>query len=126
MPRRKQILGAAILGTGGDEAIHGILDAMNAKAPYTTPLGRAHPPDRVGTDPDVVARPAAGISRLMSLALTGDPRFANARSVRNAIDRMRLRQANRLVAAGALVGKDNLVRLEPADITVSRVFGTGP
>ena len=54
------------------------------------------------------------------------PRFANARSVRNAIDRMRLRQANRLVAAGALVGKDDLVRLEPADITVSRVFGTGP
>jgi pyruvate/2-oxoglutarate dehydrogenase complex dihydrolipoamide dehydrogenase (E3) component len=30
-----QILGAAILGTGGDEAIHGILDAMNAKVPYT-------------------------------------------------------------------------------------------
>ena len=29
----KQILGAAILGTGGDEAIHGILDAMYAKAP---------------------------------------------------------------------------------------------
>ncbi len=27
----KQILGAAILGTGGDEAIHGILDLMNAK-----------------------------------------------------------------------------------------------
>ena len=32
----QQILGAAILGTGGDEAIHGILDAMNAKIPYTT------------------------------------------------------------------------------------------
>lgn len=30
----KQILGAAILGVEGDEAIHGILDAMNAKAPY--------------------------------------------------------------------------------------------
>jgi len=30
-----QILGAAILGTGGDEAIHSILDAMYAKAPYT-------------------------------------------------------------------------------------------
>ena len=29
----KQILGAAILGTGGDEAIHGILDMMNAKQP---------------------------------------------------------------------------------------------
>jgi len=30
------ILGAAILGTGGDEAIHGILDIMYAKAPYVT------------------------------------------------------------------------------------------
>ena len=30
------ILGAAILGVGGDEAIHGILDMMNAKVPYTT------------------------------------------------------------------------------------------
>ena len=32
----KQILGAAILGVGGDEAIHSILDVMYAKAPYTT------------------------------------------------------------------------------------------
>ena len=31
-----QILGAAILGVGGDEAIHCILDIMSAKAPYTT------------------------------------------------------------------------------------------
>jgi pyruvate/2-oxoglutarate dehydrogenase complex dihydrolipoamide dehydrogenase (E3) component len=31
----KQILGAAILGTGGDEAIHGLIDAMNARTPYT-------------------------------------------------------------------------------------------
>jgi len=31
----RQILGAAILGSGGDEAIHGILDAMNARMPYT-------------------------------------------------------------------------------------------
>ncbi len=31
----RQILGAAILGPGGDEAIHGILDAMNARIPYT-------------------------------------------------------------------------------------------
>ena len=29
-----EILGAAILGTGGDEAIHSILDVMYAKAPY--------------------------------------------------------------------------------------------
>jgi pyruvate/2-oxoglutarate dehydrogenase complex dihydrolipoamide dehydrogenase (E3) component len=31
----RQILGAAILGPGGDEAIHGIIDAMNARMPYT-------------------------------------------------------------------------------------------
>jgi probable Rubsico expression protein CbbX len=51
------------------------------------------------------------------------PRFANARSVRNAIDRMRLRQASRLVAAGTPVGKDDLIRLEADDIRLSRVFG---
>lgn len=32
----QEILGAAILGVGGDEAIHGILDVMSAKTPYTT------------------------------------------------------------------------------------------
>ncbi len=32
----KEILGAAILGVGGDEAVHEILDVMAAKAPYTT------------------------------------------------------------------------------------------
>jgi len=32
----KQILGASILGTGGDEVIHILLDLMYAKAPYTT------------------------------------------------------------------------------------------
>jgi pyruvate/2-oxoglutarate dehydrogenase complex dihydrolipoamide dehydrogenase (E3) component len=31
----KEILGAAILGTGGDEVIHSILDVMYSKAPYT-------------------------------------------------------------------------------------------
>ncbi|MFL5259465.1 MAG: FAD-containing oxidoreductase [Hyphomicrobiales bacterium] len=33
--KTKQILGASILGTGGDEVIHCILDLMYAKAPYT-------------------------------------------------------------------------------------------
>ena len=32
----QQILGAAILGVGGDEAVHGILDTMAARAPFTT------------------------------------------------------------------------------------------
>ncbi len=31
----KQVLGAAILGTGGDEVVHVLLDVMYAKAPYT-------------------------------------------------------------------------------------------
>ncbi|WP_105384840.1 FAD-containing oxidoreductase [Neorhizobium alkalisoli] len=32
----RQILGAAILGTGGDESIHGVLDMMNAGATFDT------------------------------------------------------------------------------------------
>ena len=31
-----KILGAAILGVGGDEVIHSILDVMSARRPYTT------------------------------------------------------------------------------------------
>ena len=38
----RQILGATILGTGGDEAIHGVIDIMNAGALYTV-LQRAVP-----------------------------------------------------------------------------------
>jgi pyruvate/2-oxoglutarate dehydrogenase complex dihydrolipoamide dehydrogenase (E3) component len=30
----REILGAAVLGPGGDEAIHCVLDTMYAKAPY--------------------------------------------------------------------------------------------
>jgi pyruvate/2-oxoglutarate dehydrogenase complex dihydrolipoamide dehydrogenase (E3) component len=37
-----RILGAAILGTGGDEAIHCILDTMYAGAPYTTITHAVH------------------------------------------------------------------------------------
>ncbi|PMS37381.1 pyruvate/2-oxoglutarate dehydrogenase complex dihydrolipoamide dehydrogenase (E3) component [Trinickia symbiotica] len=38
----KEILGAAILGVGGDEAIHCLLDAMYAKAPYTVVQRAVH------------------------------------------------------------------------------------
>ncbi len=38
----KQILGASILGTGGDEAIHCLLDTMYAEAPYTTISDAVH------------------------------------------------------------------------------------
>jgi len=33
--KSKEILGAAILGVGGDEAIHSILDIMYTQSPYT-------------------------------------------------------------------------------------------
>ena len=54
------------------------------------------------------------------------PRFANARSVRNALERARLRHANRLIAAGGSPPstKDDLMRLEPADFLASRVFSS--
>ena len=38
----RKIAGAAILGTGGDEAIHGVIDMMNADVPYDV-LQRAVP-----------------------------------------------------------------------------------
>src|SRR5258708_34344296 len=38
----RQILGAAILGTGGDEVIHCLLDIMYAKAPYTVVQRAVH------------------------------------------------------------------------------------
>jgi probable Rubsico expression protein CbbX len=51
------------------------------------------------------------------------PHFANARSVRNALDRMRLRQASRLFAdRERRLGRDELVTLDVADVRASRVF----
>lgn len=50
------------------------------------------------------------------------PRFAHARSVRNAIDRARLRHANRLFATGGKVGRDALMTIEAEDLLKSRVF----
>jgi probable Rubsico expression protein CbbX len=52
----------------------------------------------------------------------GQPDFANARSIRNAIERARLRQAARLVAADEPVGRSELVRIEAEDLLGSRVF----
>jgi probable Rubsico expression protein CbbX len=53
------------------------------------------------------------------------PLFANARSVRNALDRMKLRQASRLVEKGGCVAKEELMRLAASDIRQSRVFTGG-
>jgi probable Rubsico expression protein CbbX len=56
----------------------------------------------------------------------GQPHFANARSIRNALDRARLRQANRLFAAGGIASRDALATIVADDIRASRVFDTTP
>jgi probable Rubsico expression protein CbbX len=50
------------------------------------------------------------------------PHFANARSIRNALDRARLRQASRLFARAAPVTRDELATIAAADLRASRVF----
>jgi probable Rubsico expression protein CbbX len=52
--------------------------------------------------------------------------FSNARSVRNALDRARLRQANRLFGRrGRPLTKNDLMTLEAEDVLASRVFREG-
>jgi probable Rubsico expression protein CbbX len=94
--------------------------------------------------PDYALDELVAIARLMvaaqGYALSGDaesvlsdylarrmtqPRFANARSVRNAIERARLRQADRLVSAPGLIGKQELSLIEGEDFAKSRVFDAG-
>ena len=51
------------------------------------------------------------------------PNFANARSIRNALDRARLRQANRLYRdRDASLSREALMTIEPEDLRASRVF----
>jgi probable Rubsico expression protein CbbX len=54
------------------------------------------------------------------------PHFANARSVRNALDRARLRHASRLLSATGPIGDDALMTLIEDDLLASRVFKTDP
>ncbi len=55
------------------------------------------------------------------------PHFANARSIRNALDRARLRQANRLMAqAGRMLSRNDLMTIEAEEILASRVMGPDP
>jgi probable Rubsico expression protein CbbX len=50
------------------------------------------------------------------------PRFANGRSIRNAIERARMRQATRLFDSGRRLTRDDLVSIEADDILKSSVF----
>ena len=51
--------------------------------------------------------------------------FANARSIRNALDRARLRQANRLFVSSGKLSRLDLMTIEAEDILASRVFLEG-
>ena len=52
------------------------------------------------------------------------PLFSNARSIRNALDRLRLRQANRLVAdLDHVLTAEDIRSIEASDVLASRVFG---
>ena len=48
----KEILGAAVLGPGGDEAVHCVLDVMYAKSLIRNTARRAHSSHGVRIDPD--------------------------------------------------------------------------
>jgi probable Rubsico expression protein CbbX len=52
------------------------------------------------------------------------PNFANARSIRNALDRARLRQAMRLCSGNGVASREALQTIEAEDIRASRVFTT--
>jgi probable Rubsico expression protein CbbX len=70
------------------------------------------------------AQASAAMREYIALRRT-QPHFANARSIRNALDRARLRQANRLFAAGGIATRDALATLAAADLRASRVFAGG-
>ncbi len=87
------------------EELLAVADRMLAQLQY-----RLSPPARIALREYVVLR----MER---------PRFANARSIRNALDRARLRQASRLFAAmGPPVTREVLETIEAEDIRRSRVF----
>jgi probable Rubsico expression protein CbbX len=74
------------------------------------------------------AEAQAAMAEYIALRKT-QPHFANARSVRNALDRARLRQANRVFEAaaqgGSAVTAELLSTITAQDIRASRVFSGG-
>jgi len=68
---------------------------------------------------------AVALREYIALRMT-QPHFSNARSIRNALDRARLRQANRLFSQrGRPLTRLDLITIEAQDIRASRVFGEG-
>jgi len=64
---------------------------------------------------------SAALHEYIARRLT-QPHFANARSIRNALDRARLRQASRLCERGGAVSREQLMIIEEVDLRASRVF----
>ncbi len=74
---------------------------------------------------DLSPEAEAAFHELIEIRMTR-PRFANARSVRNALDRSRLRQAGRLVSGGqGFLSKADLMRIDEQDIRKSSLFRVG-
>ena len=73
----------------------------------------------------VLSDEAAAALREYITLRKAQPRFSNARSIRNALDRARLRQANRLFERRAQpLSPQALSRIEPEDFRASRVFAS--
>ena len=73
--------------------------------------------------------PAAEVSLLQYITIRKDqPLFANARSMKNALDRARMRQANRIFETNndIVLTKADLVTLDEQDIRQSRIFDLAP
>jgi probable Rubsico expression protein CbbX len=68
---------------------------------------------------------ASAFERYLSLRRQ-QPHFANARSVRNALDRIRLRHATRLFGSGQALTREQLCTLQAQDVLASRVFDPRP
>jgi probable Rubsico expression protein CbbX len=64
---------------------------------------------------------ASTFSRYVNLRRS-QPHFANARSIRNALDRIRLRHATRLFGSEEALTREQLCTLQAQDILASRVF----
>jgi probable Rubsico expression protein CbbX len=70
-----------------------------------------------------LSQEAADVLKEYIALRTAQPHFANARSIRNALDRARLRQASRLFARSrGVLSRTDLVTIEAEDIRASRVF----
>lgn len=65
---------------------------------------------------------ADATQQVLPFAALAQPRFSNGRSVRNAIERTRLRQARRLVELHRPLTRDDLITLTADDVYGSSVF----